>query len=190
MTAEPSDRGTRTRLEVHLVPEVDESTEELAIRAEAIRDRLLTQMGARLAEARAAEREKLSLELAEALGVADAPEALGWPTLTAMVEGVRAIGDLVLDDAAPEVEREDRHKLLVSFGVAEYWTRVRSMVEQHGPTYREALGLDDGPDAAGPARPMGDEGVPPGSPLEVELNASLRPSDPPEPDGGAPVVRP
>lgn len=154
------------------------STEDIAGRAEAIRDRLTRQLAGQVASARAAEREKLSLELAEALGVPpEVATSLGWSSLTGMVLGVRTIGDMVLGHALPDVDEDRRKELLVSFGVAEYWARVRATAQLVGPTYREALGLDDGPDAAR-GGPMGDEGVGPGSPLEAELNSSLeRPPD-------------
>lgn len=126
------------------------STEDIAERAEAIRTKLTRALAGQVASARAAEREKLTLELAEALGVpADIAEAHGWTSLTGMVLGIRAIADLVLGTAGgPELDQGKRQELLTSFGVADYWARVQVTAAHIGPTYREALGLDDGPDAA------------------------------------------
>jgi len=131
--------------------------EDISARAEAIRARLTVQLAERIAQARAAERDKLSQELAEALGVSaqDAP-AYGWTTLISMVLGVRAIGDLVLGTAAPDVDPERRRELLVSFGAAEFWARVGETVERDGAQFRQMLGLDDR------GRPMG---APPDGPV-------------------------
>lgn len=137
----------REMLEAVVRMNAGQSTEDIAARAEAIRDRLTRQLAGQLASARAAERDKLELELAEALGIRDAPQEFGWSTLMGMVTGVRAIADLVLGHSAV-TDPEKRQELLVSFGVADYWARVQASAEAVGPTYRAALGLDDGPDAA------------------------------------------
>jgi hypothetical protein len=126
----------------------DVSPEDIAARAEAIRTKLTTQLAGHIANARAAEREKLELELAEALGLgAQEAAAFGWSTLTGMVLGVRSIADVVLGQAAPDVDPGRRRDLLVSFGVADYWARVRDRATAVGPSFRQSLGLDDGPDA-------------------------------------------
>lgn len=123
------------------------STEDIAARAERVRDQLSVRVASMIASGRAAERDKLELELAEALGIpAEIAEQFGWSTLMGMVAGLRSIGDLVLGHAAvPNPEK--RRELLVSFGVADYWARVEVVASAVGPTYRQALGLDDGPDA-------------------------------------------
>jgi hypothetical protein len=138
----------------------DASPEDIAARAEEIRRRITVQMASRVAEARAATLERCELELAEALGIdAEAAHAFGWATLIGMVTGVRAIGDIVLGIALPEVDSGRRRDLLVSFGAADYWSRVSETAERDGSQYRQLLGLgEDG-------RPLGDDpGAPGGGP--------------------------
>lgn len=112
--------------------------------AEAIREKLAVQLAGHIASARAAEREKLALELAEALGVRD-PEAeeFAWPTLLAMVTGVRSIGDIVVGTALPALDDARRRELLVSFGVAQQWSQVALTAEMNAATFRAALGISD-----------------------------------------------
>jgi hypothetical protein len=119
-------------------------TEELAARAEAIRTKLTTQLAGHIASARAAERDKLEQELAIALGIVpEAAAEFGWQTLMGMVHGIRSIADLVLGHALPEVDADRRRDLLVSFGVAEEWSKVITMAQIEGPTFRQAFNLDD-----------------------------------------------
>jgi hypothetical protein len=111
---------------------------------EAIRDRLTAQLVASCAKARAAERDKMEQELAAALGITG-PEAAehGFDSLVGMVLGVRAIADIVIGTALPEVDAGRRQELLVAFGVAEYWSRVKLAAEMNADGFRAALGLGD-----------------------------------------------
>jgi hypothetical protein len=177
----PTDRDETRRRE--LTAELDAAT---AARARAIHDKLTAQLAASIASARAAERDKLEQELAEAIGIPPEQAAeFGWQTLIGMVYGIRSIADVVIGTALPEAEPSRRLELLKSFGAADYWARVRETAERDGAQWRQMLGLrDDG-------RPMGDEGVTPGSPLEAELNATLDPlGDPGAPADQGDVKRP
>ncbi len=49
----------------------------------------------------------------------------------------------MLGHALPEVDADRRRDLLVSFGVAEEWSKVITMAQIEGPTFRQAFGLDD-----------------------------------------------
>jgi hypothetical protein len=126
--------------------------EDMAERARKIRAKLTGQLAAHVATARAAERDKLEQELAEALGIAPEQAAeFAWPTLISMVFGVRSIADIVIGTAAPDVNPDKRQELLASFGAAEYWARVTETAQRDGAQWRQVLGLNDR------GRPMGDD---------------------------------
>jgi hypothetical protein len=180
MTAEqePGRAAYREKVDAVLTELERVGPDAIAEHALAIRAKLTGQLATSIAKARAAERNRLELELAGALGIdAEAAAAFGWPTLISMVFGVRSIADQLIGTALPAVSADRRRDLLVSFGAADSWSRVRETAQRYGPQWRSALGLDDR------GRPMGDESVMPGSPLEAELNATLGP--PAEP-GAAP----
>jgi hypothetical protein len=146
MTAEqePGRAAYREKVDQALANLERVGPDAIAERAPAIRAKLAGQLAQHVANARAAERDKLELELAEALGIdAEAAAAFGWTTLTGMVLGIRSIADQVLGQALPEVNADRRQDLLVSFGAADYWARVKEVAQRDGAHWRSALGLDD-----------------------------------------------
>jgi hypothetical protein len=119
----------------------------MAALTDAVRDRLMVQLATQVAKARAAEREKLGQELAAALGVPDGIAGeFGWSSLLGMVLGVRSIADLILGTTGV-VNQARRRELLTAFGVASAWSQVEAAAAAQGPSLRQALGVDDGPDA-------------------------------------------
>lgn len=158
MTAEqePGRAAYREKVDQVLTELERVGPDAIAERAQAIRAKLTGQLATSIANARAAERNKLELELAEALGIdAEAAAAFGWTTLTGMVLGVRSIADQVLGQALPEVGEDRRQDLLVSFGAADYWARVAAVAERDGAQWRSVLGLDDR------GRPLAEPGAAP-----------------------------
>lgn len=119
---------------------------ELLGRAEALKAKLTGQLASAIAKARAAEREALDLELAEALGLpADQAPEHGRQSLLAMVNGVRGISDIVMTNAGLAAIPGDevrRRELLTAFGVAEQWARAQVAAELGAPDIARMLGLE------------------------------------------------